>query len=79
MQDSLGLKAWGVISAFLAIAGFVSGFSLSNGLTQQEHKLMNYLIEENKNQNLLQDQKIDKVLEKISAIQAKPPEVYLDE
>ena len=42
---------WPVLTGFLTISGWVSGFALSNGLSQQEHKLL-----EQKNE--AQDEKI---------------------
>ena len=41
MLDSVGAKVWSIGAAFLTVSGFISGFALSNGLNQQEHKLIN--------------------------------------
>jgi hypothetical protein len=81
----MGMKAWGVVAAFLSVAGFISGAALANGLNQQEHKLMIHRIESLERQ-AISDRKVnsernEKLMDKLNLIHAiqSQSEKYEDE
>jgi hypothetical protein len=79
LLDSIGVKAWGTISAFLAVTGFVSGAALANGLNQQEHRLMLHRIKMLEDSRKFDGVKLDRIMEKVNAMHARQSEIYLDE
>lgn len=79
MLDNIGMKAWGVIAAFLSVAGFISGAALANGLNQQEHKLMIHRIKTLEDDKKITREKLERIIEKLNLIHAMQSERYEDE
>ncbi|MAF43445.1 MAG: hypothetical protein CMI54_04650 [Parcubacteria group bacterium] len=70
---------WVAFTGFLTISGWVSGFALSNGLSQQEHRLLEQRIKVVEDERAVTRRKFERLSDKLDLIHQKQSEIYLDE
>ncbi len=70
---------WVAFTGFLTISGWVSGFALSNGLSQQEHRLLDQKIKVLEDERSIIRRKFERLTDKLDTIHEKQSEKYEDE